>query len=63
MDLNEFEQKLREAYEVGARMQISGNQNSRPHSLAMTHLETAQLWAQRDSQEKARTGEVPRDEM
>lgn len=55
----DFINALAEAYEIGATMQASGAQSSRAHSVAMTNLETAQLWAKQDSEEKNRTGHVP----
>ncbi len=52
--MDEFEEKLKEAQEVGARMMASAVQGTRPHNIAMTHLETAQLWAKYDREEKDR---------
>lgn len=52
--MDEFEQKLKEAFEVGIRMTVSQTQGTRPHAIAMTHLETAQLWARYDREEKER---------
>lgn len=62
MDANEqFQKALEQAYDIGAGMMVSSSQSSRAHSIAMTHLETAQLWTQRDAEEKARTGEIPKE--
>lgn len=52
--MDEFEQKLKEAQEAGARMMASAVQGTRPHNIAMTNLETAQLWAKYDREEKER---------
>jgi hypothetical protein len=54
----EFSQALKDAQEKGAIMAASKTQSSRAHSLAMTHLETAQLWARQDEEEKDRRGSI-----
>lgn len=56
--MDEFEQKLKEAQEAGARMMASATQGTRPHNIAMTNLETAQLWAKYDREEKERNAQV-----
>lgn len=56
--MDEFEQKLQEAQEAGARMMASVTQGTRPHAVAMTNLETAQLWAKYDREEKERNAQV-----
>jgi hypothetical protein len=56
--VDEFEQKLKEAQEAGARMMASATQGTRPHNIAMNHLETAQLWARYDREEKERNAQV-----
>lgn len=50
----EFSKALKDAQEKGAVMAASKTQNSRAHSIAMNHLETAQLWARQDEEEKDR---------
>ena len=62
MPKNDFEKYLKEAQEAGAIMQASGNQSTRAHSVAMTHLETAQLWARQDMQEKERIAKMQEQE-
>lgn len=54
----EFVDALKAAQEIGARMMVSQSTNSRAHGMAMGNLETAQLWAQSDGEEKNRTGTV-----
>ena len=58
----DFINALAEAYEIGATMQASSTTSSRAHSVAMTNLESAQLWAKHDGEEKTRTGPVPKED-
>lgn len=51
---SEFEKLLKAAQEEGAKMMVSKAQSSRAHAIAMTNLETAQLWAELDRKEKQR---------
>jgi hypothetical protein len=53
---NEFETRLKEAFDIGVTQQVSQIHGTRAHSIAMTHLETAQLWAKYDREEKERVG-------
>lgn len=48
---SEFIDLLAKAREAGARI-MAGSNSSRANSIAMTNLETAELWARQDRKEK-----------
>ena len=59
---SEFEQLLKTAQEKGAQMSASRQESTRALAIAMTQLETAQLWARLDREEKERINGLKDDE-
>jgi hypothetical protein len=59
---SEFEVLLKRAQEKGAQMSASRQEATRAQAISLNYLETAQLWARLDREEKERVATMQESE-